>query len=229
MSSDTVVGMRSYRQYCGLARALDVIGDRWALLIARELLEGPRRYAELLDGLPGIATNLLVERLRSLEESGVIARRPDGRYALTSWGEGLHEVIYAFGRWAGPLMAKPLGDDEFRPHWLRHMVVALFEGVDERRGDLTVEIRCAGQAMTLISAGGRVRLSPGPATAPDLVLTGPPDSLGGLIAGRMTRADAEARGVSVAGDARKLRRLRPRMKPSGQALSGGETLSPAGA
>ena len=76
--------MKSYGQYCGLARALDVIGDRWVLLIVRELLDGPRRYAELLDGLPGIATNLLVDRLRSMETSGLLARQDDGRYALTS-------------------------------------------------------------------------------------------------------------------------------------------------
>ena len=69
--------MRSYRQYCGLARALDVVGDRWTLLVIRELLEGPRRYAELLDGLPGIATNLLAERLRSLEENGIVVRQPE--------------------------------------------------------------------------------------------------------------------------------------------------------
>ena len=74
--------MRSYNQYCALARALDVVGERWSLLIVRELLEGPRRFGELLEGLPGIATNLLTERLRSLEEAGVLARRPDGRYAL---------------------------------------------------------------------------------------------------------------------------------------------------
>lgn len=201
--------MRSYRQYCGLARSLDVVGDRWALLIVRELLEGPRRYGELLNGLPGIASNLLVERLRSLLESGVVSRNSDGRYTLTPWGDGLHEVVYALGRWAGPLMARPLGDDEFRAHWLRHVVVALFEGVDHHRGDLAVEIHVGDESMTLISAGGRVRLAPGRTTMPDLVVSGPPDSLVGLIAGRIGLAQAQTRGVSVAGDARKLSRLRP--------------------
>src|SRR5207244_462843 len=84
------------------------------------------------DGLPGIATNLLVERLRSLEENGVVVRGPDGRYLLTPWGEGLHDVVYTLGRWASPLMARPLADDEFRPHRLRHIVVALFGGVGQR-------------------------------------------------------------------------------------------------
>ena len=76
--------MRSYRQYCGLARALDVIGERWSLLIVRELLDGPRRYNELLEGLPGIATNLLTDRLRNLEADGVLRRLDDGRYALAA-------------------------------------------------------------------------------------------------------------------------------------------------
>ena len=102
--------VKSYAQYCGLARALDVVGERWSLLIVRELLEGPRRYSELMAGLPGIATNLLVERLRGLEANEVIHRSEDGRYSLTPWGQDLHEVVYALGRWAGPLMARPRGD-----------------------------------------------------------------------------------------------------------------------
>ena len=206
--------MRSYRQYCGLARALDVVGDRWTLLVIRELLEGPRRYAELLDGLPGIATNLLTERLRSLEENEVVVRRPDGHYRLTPWGEGLHDVVYTLGRWASPLMARPLGDDEFRPHWLRHIVVALFEGVDKRRGDVTVELRCGDEPMTLVSSGGRMYLAAGRLDAPDLVLTGRPDAVVGLIAGALRPAEAAAHGVSVTGDARRLSRLRPRHRRS---------------
>jgi len=206
--------VRSYRQYCGLARALDVVGDRWTLLVIRELLEGPRRYAELLDGLPGIATNLLAERLRSLEENGVVVRRPDGRYLLTPWGEGLHDVVYTLGRWASPLMARPLGDDEFRPHWLRHILVALFEGVDKRRGDVTVELRCGDEPMTLVSSGGRVHLAAGRLDAPDVVLTGRPDAVVGLIAGALRPAEAAAHGVSVTGDARRLSRLRPRLRRS---------------
>ena len=66
--------MRSYRQYCGLARGLDLIGDRWVLLIVRELLLGTRRYGELLDGLPGIATNLLADRLRAMEDNGLVVK-----------------------------------------------------------------------------------------------------------------------------------------------------------
>jgi len=204
--------MRSYGQYCALARALDVIGDRWALLIVRELLDGPRRYNELLGGLPGIATNLLAERLRALEATGVIESRADGRYALTPWGSGLREPIYALGRWAGPLMARPVGDDEFRPEWLHHLVSALFDGIDPQRGALTVDVLCEGVPLTLISAAGRVHVVPGASPGADVRLSGPPDALVGVLAGRLDRGAAEARGVSVTGDLRKLRRLRPALR-----------------
>ncbi|MGH2719906.1 MAG: winged helix-turn-helix transcriptional regulator [Actinomycetota bacterium] len=202
--------MRSYGQYCGLARALDVIGERWALLIVRELLEGPRGYNELLAGLPGIATNLLAERLRGLEAQAVAYRTEGGRYALTAWGQGLHEVVYALGRWAGPLMAVPRGEDHFRPNWLRHMVIARFEGADPRRRDVTIQLCCEGETMTLVSAGGRVHLIPGPVAEPDVSLTGPVDAVVGLLLARIGRAGATARGVRSAGDLRKLRGLRPR-------------------
>ena len=202
--------MRSYAQYCGLARALDVVGERWSLLIVRELLEGPRRYNELLDGLPGVATNLLAERLRHLEKEGVLQRLADGRYSLTPWGLDLHETVYALGRWAGPLMARPRGDDHFRLNWLRHMVIARFEGVDPQRTDLTVELRCGDEPFTLISSRGRVHLATGAATAPDVTLSGSPDAVVALLLGRVTRVAAEARGVTAHGDVRALRGLRPR-------------------
>src|SRR5947209_15574377 len=105
--------MRSYGQYCTFARGLDVVGDRWVLLIVRELLDGPRRYNELLAGLPGIATNLLADRLRQMVEAGVLERRDGSAYALTPWGEGLRDVVYALGRWARPLMGELKRDDEF--------------------------------------------------------------------------------------------------------------------
>jgi DNA-binding HxlR family transcriptional regulator len=201
--------MRSYRQYCGLARALDVVGDRWALLVVRELLEGPRRYNELLDGLPGIATNLLAERLRALEEAGVLDRNEDHTYALTAWGQGLHEAVYALGRWAQPLMRRPPGDDEFRSHWLSHPIHLLYEGVDKRRPRFAIEVNTGDSPMTVKSAAGRVRVVSGRHASPDLVLSGPPDGVVGLLAGRLDRAEATKRGVTIRGDARKLSQLHP--------------------
>jgi len=176
----------------------------------RELLDGPHRYAELLGGLPGIATNLLADRLRTLAESGVIERHGDGRYALTAWGQGLQDAIYELGRWAAPQMLRPPGDDAFRSHWLGHIVLARFDGTDRRRGKVTVEIRCGDEPTTLYTADGRIHLARGPATAPDIVLDGPPDAVIALLIGLIDAASARVGGVSVTGDARKLRRLRPR-------------------
>ncbi|WP_028933152.1 winged helix-turn-helix transcriptional regulator [Pseudonocardia spinosispora] len=114
---------RSYGQYCGLARALDVVGDRWNLLIVRQLLMSPARYRELRDGLPGVATNLLADRLRDLETAGVIERRlaEEGNavvYALTPWGAGLREPVEGLIRWSTPLMIRGPGGDHFRAEWL---------------------------------------------------------------------------------------------------------------
>ena len=202
--------MRSYGQYCALARGLDIVGDRWSLLIVRELLDGPRRYNELLDRLRGIATNLLTERLRTLEAAGVVARQDDREYALTPWGQGLREVVYAFARWAAPLMARPAGDDEFRGSWLTHPINVLFEGVDRRRPRLTVEVDIGDEPMTVESSAGRVRAVPGRAAAPDIVLSGAPDGIVGLLAGRLDPGRAARRGVRVRGDASRLAGLRPR-------------------
>ena len=203
--------MRTYGQYCGLARGLDVVGGRWDLLIVRELLEGPRRYNELIHGLPGIATNLLAERLRALENSGVLVREEDRTYALTEWGQGLREVVHAVGRWARPLMLRRARGDEFRSHWLAHPINFLYEGVDKSRPPLTIEVNSGDAPMTIESAAGRVRMLRGRPASPDVVLSGPPDAVVGLLSGRLDRAAAAKGGVTVRGDVRKLASLRPRL------------------
>src|SRR4029453_589771 len=111
--------------HCAVARALDVVGDRWSLLIVRELLaRGPSRYTDLRDGLPGIASNLLVERLRDLVDADIVAREyapppvAADLYRLTLRGEALEPVLYELGRWGGPLLGKRKPNDEFHPHWL---------------------------------------------------------------------------------------------------------------
>jgi DNA-binding HxlR family transcriptional regulator len=199
--------VRSYKHYCSFARGLDVIGDRWILLIVRELLEGPRRYNELLHGLPGIATNLLAQRLQDLVEAGVLEQRADHTYALTEWGEGLRDVIDSLGRWARPLMGKMERDDEFRSHWLVHPIHVLYEGLDQRRPRLNVAIDTADAPMTLESAHGRVRVVPGRHPSPDVVLSGPPDGIIGVLAGKHDRPSVAK--VTVKGDSRKIARLRP--------------------
>jgi DNA-binding HxlR family transcriptional regulator len=201
--------MRSYRHYCSLARGLDVIGDRWVLLIVRELLGGPRRYGELVHGLPGIATNLLADRLRTMQAGDLVAKVDGDRYQLTESGEALQGVVSAIAAWAGPLMGHMADDDTFRSHWIAQPVHALFPGVDAARPELTVEVRCGGEPMTIRSEGGSVSVHPGHAAAPDLVLTGPPDATVELLAHRIGPGEAEARGLAITGDPGPLLRLRP--------------------
>jgi DNA-binding HxlR family transcriptional regulator len=203
--------VKSYGQYCAIARGLDVVGDRWTLLIVRELLiNGPRRYGDLQEGLVGIATNLLADRLRHLEQRGVVDRDGRGTYKLTKWGQGLAEPVYALARWAGPLMAEPAGDDQFRSAWLVPVVAGIFGGVDPSRPDTTIEIHTGDSPMTIVSTRGRVQVQPGPADCPDLVISGPPEGVIGLLAGALDKAGASERGVLVHGDIRRIARLNTR-------------------
>jgi len=112
---------RDYRQYCGLAAALDVLGERWTLLIVRELLLGPRRYGELLAELPGIGTNLLAERLKFLTDRGVLRHAGNSgnerAYELTELGHQLREPVLGLARWGLAQLGPPTGDELMRPHW----------------------------------------------------------------------------------------------------------------
>jgi DNA-binding HxlR family transcriptional regulator len=118
-----VVARRSYQQHCGVARALDVVGERWTLLIVRDLLLGPRRYSDLLEALPGITTNLLAKRLREMTRAGLVEKR-SGRppasyevYALTKAGSALAPVISELGRWGWRLLATPRRRDVKNLGW----------------------------------------------------------------------------------------------------------------
>ena len=200
--------MRSYGQYCALAKALDLVGDRWTLLIVRELLVRPSRYSELQDGLTGVATNLLVDRLRHLEGSGVIRRDGDGRYELTEWGRRLGAPVHELVRWAAPLMLTGQGTDAFRARWLELPLELMFGGVDPDRPDIQIEVRTAEEMLTLTSAAGRVDVRTGAATAPDVVVTGPPEVIVGLLSGALDKDAAMSQGVSILGDFTNVERLR---------------------
>jgi DNA-binding HxlR family transcriptional regulator len=200
--------MRSYDQYCSLARALDIVGDRWTLLVVRELLVRPCRYADLQAGLPGIATNLLAERLRLLEDAGVVGRDAQGRYELTGWGRRLAVPVRELARWGAPLMQRKAETDAFRGSWFALPVAMMFGGTDPGRPDLAVEIRSEGETVSMVSKGGVVSFRPGPASRPDLVVSGPPDAIIGLLSGRLSAEAAAEHGVTILGDARNLDRLR---------------------
>src|SRR3954454_19011185 len=115
---------RSYDQYCPAAKALDLVGERWTLLLVRELLLGPRRYGDLLEALPGIGTNLLSERLRRLEEANILRRRrldpPAGStvYEVTEEGWELEPVLLPLGRFGLCMLGRRRRKEAFRPEWL---------------------------------------------------------------------------------------------------------------
>ncbi len=192
---------RSYRQYCGLARTLDLIGDRWSLLVVRELVAGPRRYRDLAGSLDGIASNLLTDRLRRLESGGVVERRIGASgavvYALTPWGAELREPIEALVRWSGPLMATgPRADDAFDPRWLAIALPALLGGARSRHPiDIGVEVRDVLLAVTVDRDGAQVAVDP--ELRPATVVAGEPEVILGLAAGAV---GLDHPGLTIDGD-----------------------------
>jgi len=205
--------VKTYGQYCGLAKALDVIGDRWTLLIVRELLIGEGRYSDLLKGLPGIATNLLADRLRELERAGVIAREDapppiaTTLFSLTPRGEQLRPVLEALTRWGVPLMTEVQPDDTIRSHWLAWALELLLEDRQPDGSPFTIELQTGDRPFVLEARNGALRSRLGPADNPDATLTGPPPPIHGLLLGLYTLADAEAAGVTYQGDPALLDRI----------------------
>ena len=220
-STAHICRMRSYDQFCGLAKALDVVGDRWTLLIVRELmLRAPARYTDLQYGLPGIATNLLADRLRDLEAAGVITRQEPvppvatALFRLTEWGDQLRPTLLELGTWAGRLMAKPAPEDRIRSHWLAMPLESLLTDRTPKKPPIEIEVRTGDQPMVVATADGGVRVRPGPAARPDAVVSGSPEVVIGLLAGRIDLATARARRLRFQGDPEVLRRVRPRRRSS---------------
>lgn len=182
--------MRSYGQYCGLARALDVVGDRWNLLIVRQLLLAPARYRDLLDGLPGVATNLLADRLRDLETAGVVERRmaEEGNaimYALTPWGTELREPIENLIRWSAPLMARGPEGDRFCAEWLVVALPALLAGKAIARRSFTVGIAVDDQLVGVRVTRSALAVSLHDGRDIDAVVRAEPSIILGLAAGML--------------------------------------------
>ena len=164
---------RTYNQYCGVARALDLVGERWALLIVRELTLGGKRFTDLRDGLPGIGTNVLATRLRQLTADGIVRKlrlAPPADttvYVLTDYGERLVPGMLALGRWGAETMGEPDGQT-LRAEWLAVALRSFFRPEAARRVRATVELRLAQGQFRLDLDRGRLLVSPGPAPAADL-------------------------------------------------------------
>jgi DNA-binding HxlR family transcriptional regulator len=208
--------VRSYGQCCALAKALDVVGDRWTLLIVRELLiRGSCRYTDLRDGLPGIATNLLADRLRELELAGIVRRElapppiATTLFRLTTRGEELEPVLQELGHWGAPFLAEPAAGDVFRSRWLTLPLVHHLRDRTPGLPPVTLEIRTGDEPMIVETAGGGVRIRPGSVPNPDALLTGPPHLVVAVLTGKLDLADNRAAGLQYLGDPETLRRLQP--------------------
>jgi len=204
---------RAYGQYCGLARAVEIVGERWALLIIRDLLVGPKRFTDLRRGLPRIPSNILSDRLKELENAGVVQRRILPRpassvvYELTESGQGLEDAVLALGRWG----ARCLGD--LRPGEIvtvDSMIMAfrtIFRPEAAAGLRANYELHLGDIVLNLEVDHGELEVSEGPLPEPDLVIEAGP-AIKTLLAGEVTPAEAVAAGsVRLSGDRQLLNRF----------------------
>lgn len=206
--------MRSYQQYCAVAKALDVVGDRWVLLIVRELMaSGPSRYTDLLKGLPGIATNLLADRLREMEKAALVrawaAPPPVATtlFELTDRGQALRPLLEELGRWGAPMMGVPQPGNVFRSHWLVFPLDAYLVDKTPAEPPVTIEVRTGDEPMVIETVDGKVRTRRGTAEHPDAVVTGRPGLILGLMSGRFNLSEARKRGLEFKGNQKALSRV----------------------
>jgi DNA-binding HxlR family transcriptional regulator len=194
---------RTYNQYCGLARALDLVGERWALLIVRELTLGGKRFTDLREGLPGIGTNVLATRLRELQADGVVRKlrlMPPADttvYMLTDYGVALVPAMLALGRWGAETMGPRDPQQEMRSDWLAVAMQAFFQPGDV---DATLELNLADGPFRVEIEGDRIDIGRGHAPDADLRMTVDDEALLGYL-----RREAPA--PKAEGDQKLLRRL----------------------
>ncbi|KQY20379.1 hypothetical protein ASD16_21115 [Cellulomonas sp. Root485] len=194
---------RTYDDGCGIAHALDLVGERWALLVVRELLLGPKRFTDLRAGLPGVSANILSQRLRELEAEGVIERTtlppPAGVavYALTSRGAELEPVVLALGAWGvrSPTLPRDahLGVDS--------VILSLAAQLTHTEPPATYELRLGQYQFAVRLHDGRVDVSRGTADRPDAAITTTPRALDAIVSGDRSLTDVVTAGeAAVEGD-----------------------------
>jgi DNA-binding HxlR family transcriptional regulator len=205
--------MRTYGDLCGIARAFDVIGERWALLVVRELLLGPKRFTDLRRGLPNVGPDVLAQRLRELERAGVLRRRtlapPAGSrvYELTDRGQELEPVLLALGAW-GTAAPVPPGDPQLGVDSTIIALRTLFDAGAAGDLDATFELRLGDQVFRARVTGGELELERGEAPDADATISADPMTLGGVMWERVGLAEAERGGaMTVYGDRRAARRF----------------------
>jgi DNA-binding HxlR family transcriptional regulator len=209
----TMATYRTYSDACGMAHALDLVGERWALLIVRELVLGAKRYSDLKSDLPGISTNVLSHRLDELERAGVLTRRrlpPPAAswvYELTDWGRELEPIIQQLGRWGARSPSHPL-DAHLS---VTSFVLSLRTNFDPAAaGDLAAEceIRLGEDWFRARVASGRFTMTRGQAEHPDAIVDSSPGALASIIYGGRDLDEAIAAGdVSIEGDRGRFERM----------------------
>lgn len=222
--------MKTYAQNCAIAKALDVVGDRWALLVVRELvIRGGLRFTDLRRGLPGIAPNLLSERLKQLERLGVVRRDAAPPpvatilYTLTDRGAALEPVLRELALWGLTTMTPDPGDDALEMHWFAYAASLLLRDAAAATDSCAagdVQLVVAGEPY-VIRPGSPTTLTPGRADAPRLRMSGRPNLVLAVMSGRLDVEAAERWGLRVEGDAGALvgitlARLRPFGAPAGR-------------
>src|SRR6266851_146060 len=214
MKTKVQSGKRSYAQWCAVARSLDIVGERWTMLIVRDLLVGPKRYKDILSGLPGIGTNLLAQRLRDLEAQSLVERvqlpQPAGTtvYRLTATGAALEPVVSALGRWGFQFLGTPRPTDAMLPAPFFVSLHASFKPVAARGLRERYAFRVDDRIFEVAVAGGTCTVREGEASSPDVTFTTDPSTLFALRRRELTPRQAIAGGrVRVDGDARALDRF----------------------
>ena len=197
---------RTYGQFCGLSRALELIGERWGLLIVRDLLVTPRDVAQLHRGLPMIPVELLASRLSELERSGVIRRRPkDGApgpdvYELTEYGEALEDAVMALGRWGAKSMTQRHPEEIVTVDALIIGLRATYQPAAAFGLHASFEVRTGEAVLHLIINDGHLEANAGPLPGADLVID-PGFALKALLTGELSAADALENGeVGITGE-----------------------------
>jgi DNA-binding HxlR family transcriptional regulator len=194
--------MKRYGQRCPAAIALDVVGERWTPLIVRELLLGPKRYTDLLDGLPGIGTNILATRLSDLQAHGILERRtlprptPVAVYELTEAGAALAPVLRELRTWGARFGPPPESGDVVRPAWIIQSAASRNPRLDP---DHTCELRIGEDSFGVAGDGDTVTVSTGGVSAPDAVVTIEPRLFLRLASRKIDAAEASKQ-IQVEGD-----------------------------
>ncbi len=182
---------RRYDQYCPVCHALDLVGERWSLVIVRELLKGPKRYTDLIDGMPGVGTNILAARLRDLEAGGIVQKRklpPPAAstvYELTEYGRELEEPLYALARWGARSLPPPPKSEDFYPDWGLNAFAALLDPHAARGLTATYVVRVADDVYTVQLEDSKVHVEIGAADEADLDFATDRDTFFGLASGEL--------------------------------------------